>query len=92
MDPAGRVPWLPSPPLATRYMIGVEMRRENVDDVCPHVDGDVQVVDLGVSSSAPFSVTHTFAASSHLHHDTIVVTALDDEGVHSAAQTFDVIV
>jgi len=25
-------------------MIGVEMRRENVDDVCPHVDGDVQVV------------------------------------------------
>jgi hypothetical protein len=55
-------------------------------------DGTVQVLDLGVSSGAPFSVTHTFAESSHLHHDTIVVIALDDEGVHSASQTFDVIV
>jgi hypothetical protein len=55
-------------------------------------DGDVQVIDLGVSSEAHFTVTHTFAASRHLHHDTIVVTALDDEGVASAPQTFDVIV
>jgi hypothetical protein len=55
-------------------------------------DGVVQVVDLGVNASAPFSVTHTFAASRHLHHDTIVVTALDDEGVASAPLTFDVIV
>jgi hypothetical protein len=55
-------------------------------------DGTVQVLDLGVSSSAPFSATHTFAQSGHLHHDTIVVTALDDEGVASTPQTFDVIV
>jgi hypothetical protein len=55
-------------------------------------DGAVQVIDLGVSSSAPFSVTHTFAPTKHLHHDTIVVTALDDEGVPSARLTFDVIV
>jgi hypothetical protein len=55
-------------------------------------DGTVQVLDLGVNSSAPFSATHTFAASKHLHHDTIVVTALDDEGVASAPLKFDVIV
>jgi hypothetical protein len=55
-------------------------------------DGTVQVLDLGVNSSAPFSVTHTFAASKHLHHDTIVVTALDDVGVASTPQKFDVIV
>jgi hypothetical protein len=55
-------------------------------------DGTVQVLDLGVNSSAPFSVTHTFAASRHLHHHTIVVTALDDEGVASTPLTFDVIV
>jgi hypothetical protein len=55
-------------------------------------DGTVQVLDLGVNSSAPFSATHTFAQSGHLHHETIVVTALDDEGVASAPLTFDVIV
>src|SRR5262249_43758371 len=55
-------------------------------------DGTVQVLYLGVSSSAPCSVTHTFAASKHLHHDTIVVPALDDEGVASAPLKFDVIV
>jgi hypothetical protein len=55
-------------------------------------DGTVQVVLLGVSSSAPFSVTHTYASSQHLRHQTIVVTALDDEGVASAPLTFDVIV
>jgi hypothetical protein len=55
-------------------------------------DGQVQVLDLGVGSGGPFSVTHTFAASRHLHHDTIVVTALDDHGVASAPLTFDVIV
>jgi hypothetical protein len=55
-------------------------------------DGTTQVVDLGVSSSAPFSVSHIFAASKHLHHDTITVTALDDKGVASAPLTFNVIV
>jgi hypothetical protein len=55
-------------------------------------DGDVQVVDLGVNDSAPFSVAHTYATSKHLRHQTIVVTALDDEGVASAPQKFDVIV
>jgi hypothetical protein len=55
-------------------------------------DGTVQVLDLGVSSSAPFSATHTFAQSGHLHHRTITVTALDDEGVASAPLKFDVIV
>src|SRR5262249_23674840 len=55
-------------------------------------DGQVEVLDLGVNSGAPFSATHTFAASRHLHHDTIVVQALDDEGVASAPLTFDVIV
>jgi hypothetical protein len=55
-------------------------------------DGTVQVLDLGVNSSAPFSATHTFAATGHLHHDTIVVTALDDEGVAGAPLKFDVIV
>jgi hypothetical protein len=55
-------------------------------------DGTTQVIDLGVSSSAPFSVSHTFAATKHLHHDTIVVTALDDKGVASAPLKFDVIV
>jgi hypothetical protein len=55
-------------------------------------DGTKQVLDLGVSAGGPFSATHTFAASPHLRHNTIVVTALDDEGAASAAQTFDVIV
>ena len=55
-------------------------------------DGQVEVLDLGVGSGGQFTVTHTFAASKHLHHDTIVVTALDDEGVASAPLTFDVIV
>jgi hypothetical protein len=52
----------------------------------------VQVLDLGVNAAASFSPSHTFAASGHLHHDAIVMTALDDEGVASPAQTFDVIV
>src|SRR5262249_59868681 len=55
-------------------------------------DGTVQVLDLGVSSSAPFTATHTYAQSGHLHHRTIVVTALDDQGVASDPLTFDVIV
>jgi hypothetical protein len=55
-------------------------------------DGTVQTIDLGVSSSAPFAVTHTFAQPGHTHHDTIVVTALDDQGVASAPLKFDVIV
>jgi hypothetical protein len=55
-------------------------------------DGVVTMVDLGVSASAPFSLSHTYATTKHLQHRTIVVTALDDEGVASAPQTFDVIV
>jgi hypothetical protein len=55
-------------------------------------DGTVQVLNLGANSSGQFSATHTFAATKHLHHDTIVVTALDDEGVASAPLKFDVIV
>jgi hypothetical protein len=55
-------------------------------------DGIVQVVDLGVSSSAPFTETHTYAQPGHLLHRTIVVTALDDHGVASDPQSFDVIV
>lgn len=55
-------------------------------------DGQVQVLDLGGNAGGQFSVTHTFAASRHVHHDTIVVTALDDEGVASAPLRFDVIV
>jgi uncharacterized protein (TIGR03437 family) len=56
-------------------------------------DGAVQVIDLGVGSSAPFTVTHTFAQPpGHVRHDTIYVTALDDEGVASKSQAFDVIV
>jgi hypothetical protein len=55
-------------------------------------DGQVQVLDLGVNSGAPFSATHTFAQPGHTHHDTIVVTALDDQGIASAPLTFDVIV
>jgi hypothetical protein len=55
-------------------------------------DGVVQVLDLGVSSAASLSITHTFAASKHLYHDTIVVTALDDNGIASDSLTFDVIV
>jgi hypothetical protein len=54
-------------------------------------DGTKQVVDLGTSTSAPFSVSHTFA-SGHLHHDTITVTAVNAEGVASTPVTFDVIV
>jgi hypothetical protein len=55
-------------------------------------DGQVDVLDLGVGAGGSFSADHTFAASHHLHHDTIVVTALDDSGVPSDPQTIDVIV
>jgi hypothetical protein len=55
-------------------------------------DGQVEVIDLGAGTGGTFSATHTFAASQHLHHDTIVVTALDDEGVASAPLEFAVIV
>jgi hypothetical protein len=55
-------------------------------------DGQVDVLDLGVGSGGSFTATHTFADSGHLHHDTIVVTPLDDEGVAGAPLTFDVIV
>jgi hypothetical protein len=55
-------------------------------------DGSKQTLDLGVSSSSPFTATHTFAQHGHLRHDTIEVTALDDRGVASDPLTFDVIV
>jgi hypothetical protein len=55
-------------------------------------DGKVQVIDLGVSTGGTFSVNHTFAQTGHVHHDTIVVTALDDEGAASAPLKFDVLV
>jgi hypothetical protein len=55
-------------------------------------DGKMEVIDLGVHANTPFTVSHTFAASKHLHHDTIRVTAIDDEGVASGTQSFDVIV
>jgi hypothetical protein len=55
-------------------------------------DGQVEVIDLGVGTGGTLSATHTFAASEYLHHDTIVVTALDDEGAASAPLKFDVIV
>jgi hypothetical protein len=55
-------------------------------------DGQVDVLDLGVNSGGSFSASHTFAQAEHLHHDTITVTALDDEGVASAPLQFDVIV
>jgi hypothetical protein len=55
-------------------------------------DGTVQVLDLRGNSNGQFSVSHTFAATRHVHHDTIVVTAIDDAGVASAPLKFDVIV
>jgi hypothetical protein len=55
-------------------------------------DGPTDVLDLGVSAGGAFTASHTFATTAHLRHDTIVVTALDDEGVASAPQAIDVIV
>src|SRR5262249_17397696 len=55
-------------------------------------DGQVQVIDLGIGTGGSFSVVHTFEQTGHVQHDTITVTALDDEGVASEAQTFDVII
>jgi hypothetical protein len=50
----------------------------------------VQVIDA--NSDGSLSASHTFAQSAHVHHDTITVTALDDEGIASAPLQFDVIV
>jgi hypothetical protein len=55
-------------------------------------DGHVQTLDLPAASDGNFSVGHTFATTRHIQHDTIVVTPLDDEGVHGAPLTLDVIV
>jgi hypothetical protein len=55
-------------------------------------DGQVQVLDLGIGSGGQCSASHTFAQPGHVHHDTIVVTALDDEGATSAPLKFDVVV
>jgi hypothetical protein len=53
-------------------------------------DGLVDVVDTNVDGT--FSVKHTFAQPGHVRHDTIVVTALDDEGVAGHPLKLDVIV
>jgi hypothetical protein len=54
-------------------------------------DGTVQTIDVNPDGS--FSVDHTFAQSpGHVHHDTIVVTPLDDEGFAGDPLTFDVLV
>jgi hypothetical protein len=55
-------------------------------------DGQMQVLDLGANSDGHFSVTHTFEQPGHAHHDTIVVTALDDEGFASDPLKLDVLV
>jgi hypothetical protein len=55
-------------------------------------DGHVDTVDLPAGSNGSFSINHTFAQPGHVHHDTIVVRALDDEGVKSDPLVFDVIV
>jgi hypothetical protein len=55
-------------------------------------DGQVQVLDLGVDTGGHFAVSHIFAQPGHIHHDTITVTALDDEGVTSAPLRIDVLV
>jgi hypothetical protein len=55
-------------------------------------DGKAQELTLAANSDGHFSVSHTFARTGPVHHDTIIVTALDDQGVASAPLTFDVIV
>jgi hypothetical protein len=55
-------------------------------------DGTEAVVQLPAGSDGSFSMSHTFDQSGHLHHDTITVTPLDDEGVAGNPLTFDVIV
>src|SRR5262249_60579233 len=42
-------------------------------------DGHEDVLDLGVGTGGSFSTTHTFAQTQHLHHDTILLTPLDDQ-------------
>jgi hypothetical protein len=53
-------------------------------------DGHVQVVSA--SADGTFAVNHTFDQPGHVHHDTIVVRALDDEGVAGSPLELDVIV
>jgi hypothetical protein len=56
-------------------------------------DGSVDVIDLPAGSDGKFSLDHTFAQPpGHVHHDTIIVTPLDDEGVAGKSQKFDVLV
>jgi hypothetical protein len=55
-------------------------------------DGQLQELDLPANSDCKFTVTHTFAQSGHVHHDTIVVTPLDEEGFAGGALQFDVLV
>jgi hypothetical protein len=55
-------------------------------------DGQVQIIDVSATTGGQFSVTHTFAQPGHVRPDTIVVTALDDEGVAGPSVKLDVIV
>ena len=55
-------------------------------------DGQVQELDLPAGSNGQFNVTHTFVQAGHVQPDTIVVTALDDEGAASDPLQFDVLV
>jgi hypothetical protein len=55
-------------------------------------DGSTQVLDLPANSDGTFSVTHTFEQPGLNRHDTVYVTALDDEGVASSPLKLDVLV
>jgi hypothetical protein len=55
-------------------------------------DGQVQELDLPAGSDGQFTVSHTFDQTGHVQHDTITVTALDDEGAASDPLQFDVLV
>jgi hypothetical protein len=54
--------------------------------------GDGQVQTVNANADGTFSVSHTFQQPGHVHHDTIVVTAFDDEGVASSPLKLDVLV
>jgi hypothetical protein len=54
--------------------------------------GDGTVQTISVNPDGSFSVDHTFAQPGHVHHDSIVVTPLDDEGFAGEPLVFDVIV
>jgi hypothetical protein len=56
-------------------------------------DGQVQELVLPANSDGQFSVTHTFQQPpGHVQHDTITVTALDDEGTAGDPLQLDVLI